>query len=250
MDHALQTISYIADIGSVLVLMARRRLAQRPAPQARGHRRYKMLCHVFHSEDVSSPALGVLGGGGLGPAPPFQRPPGHTVTAVSFLRSLALSAVSLPDPKAPGPSHKPWRLAANPRTFPLQACRPPLPSPPPIDSSRQWLVSTVPEATGHHVVSWESCPPVGVGGLGPKGLGALRRCVGHPPERCCPSARRPSSSLRPSARPSPWPTASSFGKAVSTPTRWAPSRARAPRALATSTMGTSTTSPTARTAGR
>ncbi|XP_021560875.1 amyloid-beta A4 precursor protein-binding family A member 3-like isoform X1 [Neomonachus schauinslandi] len=52
MDHALQTISYIADIGSVLVLMARRRLARRPASQAHSHRLYKMLCHVFHSEDA------------------------------------------------------------------------------------------------------------------------------------------------------------------------------------------------------
>ncbi|KAM6217569.1 amyloid-beta A4 precursor protein-binding family A member 3 isoform 2-T2 [Rhynchocyon petersi] len=52
MDHALQTISYIADIGSVLVLMARRRLARRPAPHARDHQPYRMLCHVFHSEDA------------------------------------------------------------------------------------------------------------------------------------------------------------------------------------------------------
>nr|KAF6400329.1 amyloid beta precursor protein binding family A member 3 [Rousettus aegyptiacus] len=52
MDHALQTISYIADIGSVLVIMARRRLARRPAPEAQGRRLYKMICHVFHSEDA------------------------------------------------------------------------------------------------------------------------------------------------------------------------------------------------------
>lgn len=52
MDHALQTISYIADIGQVLVLMARRRLARR-SPQDRGRRLCKMMCHVFHSEDVS-----------------------------------------------------------------------------------------------------------------------------------------------------------------------------------------------------
>ncbi|XP_006869006.1 PREDICTED: amyloid beta A4 precursor protein-binding family A member 3 [Chrysochloris asiatica] len=52
MDHALQTISYIADIGSVLVLMARRRLARRPAPQDHDRRLYKMICHVFHSEDA------------------------------------------------------------------------------------------------------------------------------------------------------------------------------------------------------
>lgn len=52
MDHTLQTISYIADIGSVLVIMARRRLPRRPAPQAHGHQLYKMICHVFHSEDA------------------------------------------------------------------------------------------------------------------------------------------------------------------------------------------------------
>jgi hypothetical protein len=57
MDHALQTISYIADIGPVLVLMARRRLARRTTPQDRQRRLYKMLCHVFHSEDVSSREL-------------------------------------------------------------------------------------------------------------------------------------------------------------------------------------------------
>lgn len=52
MDHALQTISYIADIGPVLVVMARRRLARRTTPQDRQRRLYKMLCHVFHSEDA------------------------------------------------------------------------------------------------------------------------------------------------------------------------------------------------------
>lgn len=57
MDHALQTISYIADIGPVLVVMARRRMARRTTPQDRSRHLYKMLCHVFHSEDVSSRAL-------------------------------------------------------------------------------------------------------------------------------------------------------------------------------------------------
>ncbi|KAL6063147.1 hypothetical protein STEG23_037799 [Scotinomys teguina] len=52
MDHALQTISYIADIGPVLVVMARRRLARKTASQDRERRFYKMLCHVFHSEDA------------------------------------------------------------------------------------------------------------------------------------------------------------------------------------------------------
>ncbi|XP_051028839.1 amyloid-beta A4 precursor protein-binding family A member 3 [Acomys russatus] len=52
MDHALPTISYIADIGPVLVVMARRRLARRTTPQDRQRKLYKMLCHVFHSEDA------------------------------------------------------------------------------------------------------------------------------------------------------------------------------------------------------
>lgn len=61
MDHTLQTISYIADIGNVLVIMARRRLPRQPASQAHGPQLYKMICHVFHSKNVSSQALGVLG---------------------------------------------------------------------------------------------------------------------------------------------------------------------------------------------
>uniref|UniRef100_A0A5F8H2Y0 Amyloid beta protein binding family A member 3 n=1 Tax=Monodelphis domestica TaxID=13616 RepID=A0A5F8H2Y0_MONDO len=50
MDHSLQTISYIADIGNVVVLMARRRLTRQPGSQER--RLYKMICHVFHSADA------------------------------------------------------------------------------------------------------------------------------------------------------------------------------------------------------
>ncbi|XP_007667291.1 amyloid-beta A4 precursor protein-binding family A member 3 [Ornithorhynchus anatinus] len=50
MDHPLQTISYIADIGNIVVLMARRCLAQRSGP--RDKRLYKMICHVFHSADA------------------------------------------------------------------------------------------------------------------------------------------------------------------------------------------------------
>ncbi|XP_027706776.1 amyloid-beta A4 precursor protein-binding family A member 3 isoform X2 [Vombatus ursinus] len=50
MDHSLQTISYIADIGNMVVLMARRRLTRQPGSQER--RLYKMICHVFHSADA------------------------------------------------------------------------------------------------------------------------------------------------------------------------------------------------------
>ncbi|XP_061211828.1 amyloid-beta A4 precursor protein-binding family A member 3 [Neopsephotus bourkii] len=51
MDHSLQTISYIADIGSLVVLMARRKLP-RQAPGAGEKRLYTMICHVFHSADA------------------------------------------------------------------------------------------------------------------------------------------------------------------------------------------------------
>ncbi|NXD17672.1 APBA1 protein, partial [Nothocercus nigrocapillus] len=51
MDHSLQTISYIADIGSLVVLMARRKLPRR-AEAAEQKRLYKMICHVFHSVDA------------------------------------------------------------------------------------------------------------------------------------------------------------------------------------------------------
>lgn len=62
MDNALRTISYIADIGNIVVLMARRRMPRSAsqdciestpgAPEAK--KQYKMICHVFESEDVSN----------------------------------------------------------------------------------------------------------------------------------------------------------------------------------------------------
>lgn len=63
MDHPLRTISYIADIGSIVVLMARRRMPRADSdenveasdPDQDSKRQYKMICHVFESEDVSSP---------------------------------------------------------------------------------------------------------------------------------------------------------------------------------------------------
>lgn len=67
MDHPLRTISYIADIGNMVVLMARKKMirsqsAQENLDAADTHhtnpaqddqRQYKMICHVFESEDVS-----------------------------------------------------------------------------------------------------------------------------------------------------------------------------------------------------
>lgn len=61
MDSALRTISYIADIGSIVVLMARRRMSQAssedfsesPDSTSEGKSQYRMICYVFESEDVS-----------------------------------------------------------------------------------------------------------------------------------------------------------------------------------------------------
>lgn len=61
MDSALRTISYIADIGSIVVLMARRRMCQAssedfsesPDSACEGKSQYRMICYVFESEDVS-----------------------------------------------------------------------------------------------------------------------------------------------------------------------------------------------------
>jgi len=67
MDLPLRTISYIADIGNMVVLMARgkmvrsRSATQEPPEEAAelqetlasdDRRLYRMICHVFESEDV------------------------------------------------------------------------------------------------------------------------------------------------------------------------------------------------------
>ncbi|RVE71704.1 hypothetical protein OJAV_G00054460 [Oryzias javanicus] len=60
MDSALRTISYIADIGSIVVLMARRRVSQvtpenfsEPPDSASDEKsQYRMICYVFESEDA------------------------------------------------------------------------------------------------------------------------------------------------------------------------------------------------------
>ena len=53
MDHALRSISYIADIGELLVIMARRRIipSEGEDVQVIGTTP-KMICHVFESEEV------------------------------------------------------------------------------------------------------------------------------------------------------------------------------------------------------
>lgn len=66
MDHPLRTISYIADIGNMVVLMARRKMIHSHSVQEQvdtadpqhsnlaqdEQRQYRMICHVFESEDV------------------------------------------------------------------------------------------------------------------------------------------------------------------------------------------------------
>ncbi|XP_042609620.1 amyloid-beta A4 precursor protein-binding family A member 2 isoform X2 [Cyprinus carpio] len=59
MDNALRTISYIADIGEVVVLMARRRLSNSSSLDCtdsglstESRKQYRMMCYVFESEDA------------------------------------------------------------------------------------------------------------------------------------------------------------------------------------------------------
>ncbi|XP_060529602.1 amyloid-beta A4 precursor protein-binding family A member 2-like [Cylas formicarius] len=53
MDHALRTISYIADIGDLVVLMARRRFVPHEMEDApKINRTPKMICYVFESEEA------------------------------------------------------------------------------------------------------------------------------------------------------------------------------------------------------
>lgn len=49
MDHSLQMISYIADIGEIVVLMARRK---RKGAEGEAQKKCLMICHVFTSEDA------------------------------------------------------------------------------------------------------------------------------------------------------------------------------------------------------
>ncbi|XP_026098312.1 amyloid-beta A4 precursor protein-binding family A member 3 [Carassius auratus] len=57
MDHALQMISYIADIGDIVVLMARRKPANRKSADSTASssaplKKCWMICHVFSSDDA------------------------------------------------------------------------------------------------------------------------------------------------------------------------------------------------------
>nr|XP_053643249.1 protein lin-10-like isoform X4 [Cherax quadricarinatus] len=52
MDHALRTISYIADIGDLVVLMARRRVLPTDDSGNSIQKTPKMICHVFESDEA------------------------------------------------------------------------------------------------------------------------------------------------------------------------------------------------------
>ncbi|XP_041734573.1 amyloid-beta A4 precursor protein-binding family A member 2-like [Coregonus clupeaformis] len=60
MDSALRSISYIADIGSIVVLMARTHMSgtssqdctEADLSSSEGQRQYRMICYVFESEDA------------------------------------------------------------------------------------------------------------------------------------------------------------------------------------------------------
>ena len=57
MDHSLRSISYIADIGNLVVLMAKRKQitsdeASSSSSSSSAKRQTKMICHVFESEEA------------------------------------------------------------------------------------------------------------------------------------------------------------------------------------------------------
>lgn len=99
MDHALRTISYIADIGNIVVLMARRRMPRSASqdciettPGAQeGKKQYKMVCHVFESEDVSKARMRAVGSWLLSRkpashlAPEFTRERGQRLSSHLYL---------------------------------------------------------------------------------------------------------------------------------------------------------------------
>lgn len=63
MDHALRTISYIADIGDLLVIMVRRGPVINHGDDAdvtRHRNQTKICCHVFESEEVKTNAFTVV----------------------------------------------------------------------------------------------------------------------------------------------------------------------------------------------
>ncbi|XP_058393548.1 amyloid-beta A4 precursor protein-binding family A member 3 [Diceros bicornis minor] len=92
MDHSLRSVCYVADVGRVLVLMARRGRARRAAPSARGPPLCRMICHVFHCQDAQLIAQAI------GQA--------FAVAYSQFLRDSGLDpSRAAPQSQAAGPGH-------------------------------------------------------------------------------------------------------------------------------------------------
>ena len=62
MDHALRSISYIADIDNILVIMAKRSLVvasssssgDEQSSSLPGSTQQKLICHIFETDEVRS----------------------------------------------------------------------------------------------------------------------------------------------------------------------------------------------------
>lgn len=57
MDHALRSISYIADIDSVLVIMAKRNMmtsssTEESSTPTAANKQQKLICHIFETDEV------------------------------------------------------------------------------------------------------------------------------------------------------------------------------------------------------
>lgn len=59
MDHALRSISYIADIDNILVIMAKRSLVMTSSssdgdqsPSSNAAAQQKLICHIFETDEV------------------------------------------------------------------------------------------------------------------------------------------------------------------------------------------------------
>lgn len=60
MDHSLRSISYIADIDHILVVMAKRSLVTVSAddsPSQTPKQQQKLICHIFETDEVSQPTI-------------------------------------------------------------------------------------------------------------------------------------------------------------------------------------------------
>lgn len=188
MDHSLQTISYIADIGSLVVLMARRKLPRR-VEAAEEKRLYKMICHVFHSADVSgSETLGRAG---------WCWGPGHHPAVVTRCLVSALGAFDAVRERRREPGHPPHVEGPGEKRMGLAPRKGAGQEPGCSAAPKPWL----------HWAEW--CWQL----LGPVWHEAVAPSCGHQRSLSIP---RPRSSLRPSGRHLVWLTSASWRPTAST----------------------------------